>query len=363
MTHRSLSRILVPAVLVGGLLHAVTGRADVEAAKRAHEAGDHATAIAEWRWDAGQGNALALLNLGRMAEKGEGMNADPYTAFVLYRVALAQGSNQAEQASNRVANLLPGQDLARGLEEAKRLVATRKYVPALPGAVAAAPGPAAPAPAATAAKPAPAPVPAAKPAAPSAPAVPAAAPAPAVMAGIAPVEYRYACNQLLRWQDKGSGGLRDLALFQAEAEPGFFIVGGHAQSNYDRADDCALTLRGDGNLLVPPAGWDRVWRDKGTGAQMDGSIWRARSPDADHVCLGDVGQAGKDQPNVAQYRCVHRCLVSAVRPAAPLWTTENTGADAPLAVFRLPHAKSFVAVQGGQAPAELLDLNPNATCR
>jgi hypothetical protein len=362
-------KLLAPAGIAFLVLSALPARANVEAGMTAYQAGDYATALAEWRWDASQGNPAALMNLGRMYEKGQGVPADPYTAFVLYRVAFAQGGRQAEPAANRVANLLAGQDLARGLDDAKRLVSGRKYLPPLPGAspqaVASGPAPAA----AAAAQPSP-PRPVSPP-----PAIPAAAPAPAAAPSAAPpgavpaqpaatIEYRYACNMLLRWQDKGSGGARDLALFQAEPDPGFFIIGGHAQSNFDRPDDCTLTLRADGgNLLAPPSGWDRVWKDKGTGAHMDGSIWRARPPDGDHVCLGDVGQTGKDQPTVPQYRCVHRCLVRNARPAAPLWTTENTGAESPLAVYRLPHAKSFIAMQGGQDPAEILDLNPNAACQ
>ena len=169
---------------------------------------------------------------------------------------------------------------------------------------------------------------------------------------------------LLRWQDQGSGGKRNVALFQAEPEPGFYLIGGHGQSNYDRPDDCSLTLRaGEGNLLVPPAGWDRIWSDRGTGSRMEGSIWRARSPDADHVCLGDVGQTGQDQPTVQQYRCVHRCLVTSQRLAAPLWTTTDTGADTPFSIYRLPHAKSFVAAPKHPDLTEVLDLNPSPNCR
>jgi hypothetical protein len=357
-------RILPLAVFSIALQFAAPVPADVEAGKRAYQAGDYATALSELRWDASQGNPAALMGIGQMYEKGQGVATDPYTAFVLYRVALAQGNKQAEPAANRVANLLPGQDLARGVQEANRLAAQRKYLPPLPGVAAAAPAPKPPAPSAPApAVAAPKPVVAA--AAPPGPA-PAAAPmpvAPANTAG-ARIEYRYTCNMLLRWQDEGSGGRRDLALFQPESEPGYYTIGGHAQTSYNQADDCSLTLHADdGNLLVAPAGWDRVWKDKGAGALMDGSIWRARSPDAEHVCLGDVAQAGKDQPTVPQYRCVHRCLVTGLKPTAPLWTTENTGADTPLAVYRLPHAKSFVAVPKHPVPAEILDLNPNPTCR
>ena len=356
-------RILPLAVFSIAMQLAAPALADVEAGKRAYQAGDFATAMSEFRWDGSQGNPAALMGMGAMYEKGQGVAPNPYLAFVLYRVALAQGNKQADPAANRVANLLPGQDLARGVQEANRLVSEGKYLPNLPGA------------AAVAATPKPAPVPAPAPApvqkvAAATPAVAAAAPSPApamvaTSAGSAGtrIEYRYACNMLLRWQDEGSGGKRNVALFQPEPEPGFYLIGGHGQSNYDRPDDCALTLRaGEGNLLVPPAGWDRVWTDQGTGARTEGSVWRARSPDTDHVCLGDVGQAGRDQPTAQQYRCVHRCLVTSQRAAEPLWTTKNTGADEPFAFYRLPHAKSFVAVPKHPELTEVMDLNPNANC-
>ena len=356
-------RILPLAVFAIALQVSVPVFADVEAGKRAYQAGDYATAMSEFRWDASQGNPAALMGIGVMYERGQGVAMDPYTAFVLYRVALAQGNQQAEPAANRVANLLPGQELARGVQEAKRLTAEGKYLPVLPGAaaVAAAPKPV----------PAPAPAPAPKAAAPkpAAAAAPAPTPAPVPVAAAptavgARIEFRYACNMLLRWQDEGSGGKRNVALFQAEPEPGFYLIGGHGQSNYDRPDDCALTLRaGEGNLLVPPAGWDRIWSDRGTGSRMEGSIWRARSPDADHVCLGDMGQTGQDQPTVQQYRCVHRCLVTSQRLAAPLWTTTDTGADTPFSIYRLPHAKSFVAAPKHPDLTEVLDLNPSPNCR
>ena len=333
--------------------------ADVEAGKQAYQAGDYATALAEWRWDASQGNATALMGLGRMAEQGQGIVPDPYTAFVLYRVALAQGAKPAEQAANRVAGLLPGPDLTRGLDAARRLVNEGQYVPPLPG-VAPASAPKKPAPPASVAKAAPAKnAPPAKPA----PAPVSAAPAAPAATAAAKIEYRNSCNLTLRWQDKGSGGIRDLALLLAEPEPGFFIIGGYAQTHYGPADDCSLTVRAEANLLVAPAGWDRVWKDKGTGAHMDGSIWRALSPDADHVCLGDVGKTGKKgEPVLPLYRCVHRCMVTSMKPAGAMWTTEGTGANMALAVYRLPNAKTFVAANLEQPPAQVLDLNPDATC-
>ena len=345
-------RHLVTALLFGPWLFVAAVSADVEAGFKAYKAGDYVAAFNAWRAEAQRGNGVALQQLGGLYERGEGVAADPYIAFVLYRVALGTGNRSGEVAANRVANDLQGDDLVNGVSQANRLVLERRYLPDLPGAprIAAVPPPPPP------------PPPAAQPARPAQPVMDVNPPTTRVAKQF---DYRLACRMQLRYQDKGSGGLRDLALFDPQPEPGYFIVGGMAQSGYDSADDCVLSLRagpGVEHLLVPPAGWDRVWRDKGTGAHMDGSIWRARSPDADHVCLGDVGQTGKETPYVQGYMCVHRCLVAMVPPTNPLWTTEGTGARDPAMVYRLSHARGFVAVTGGQPPAQLADLDPNATC-
>ena len=170
----------------------------------------------------------------------------------------------------------------------------------------------------------------------------------------------------LKYQDKGSGGRYDMALYQPRPEPGYFIIGGYAQNNYDAPNGCTLTIKpaagAEAKLLSAPAGWERVWKDKGTGAIMDGSIWKAVPPSSDFVCLGQVGQTGKEQPVVNNYACVNRCLVQAVRPTNPFWTTELTGAVSPIEVYILPHINSFVAVPGGQTPDEMPDLNPDASC-
>ena len=171
----------------------------------------------------------------------------------------------------------------------------------------------------------------------------------------------------LKYQDKGSGGRYDMALYQPMPEPGYYILGGYAQNNYDAPNGCAMTIKPMDSAaaaqLAPPVAWERVWRDKGTGATMDGSIWRAVPRSPDFVCLGHIGQTGKkEQPYVENYACVKRCLVQAVMPTNPLWTTELTGAAFPIEVYILPHINSFLAIPQGQRPAEFTDLNPEARC-
>ncbi|MBI2994461.1 MAG: sel1 repeat family protein [Gammaproteobacteria bacterium] len=336
--------------------------ADFTTAKRALDAGDYATALGHLQVDARQGHASALFELGRLYENGLGVPRSSDTAAVLYRVAWLQGSAQAEAALNRIANTMAGGQIVSAMQNAAQLQNSGRFVPALPGAPPARPAPpvaeapvapASPKPAPTApAKPAPAPAPTA---------------APAVAGAGSRFDFKYTCAMQLKYQDKGSGGRYDMALYQPQPEPGYFMLGGVAQNNYDAPNGCALTIKPlDGAaaaLLAPPSGWERVWRDKGTGATMDGSIWRGVPRSSEYVCLGHIGQTGKkEQPYVENYACVKRCLVQMVAPANPLWTTEATGAAFPIEVYVLPRTNSFVAVPEGQRPAAFSDLDPDAGC-
>ncbi|MBI2969471.1 MAG: Vps62-related protein [Gammaproteobacteria bacterium] len=354
-------------------LVSVPATADFEAGQQAFQAGDYALAFSEWRVEGARGHARSLFQLGQMYEKGQGVSRSPYTAFVLYRVAHQAGNAPAEDAANRVAGELAGGDLARGVVDSERLYREKKYLPPLPGA-----------PLTAASEPAPAPAPkkampgeSSPPASPVKP-QPAATPPPVSAAAAATTaprtagagrayDLKYACAMQLRYQDQGSGGVHDLALFEPAPEPGYFVLGGYAQSNYDNAHGCAASIRPRGQgaerLLSAPQRWERVWKDKGTGSRMDGSIWRAMPPSDEYVCLGHVGQTGYETPYVPGYRCVHRCLVHAMPPVSPLWTTERTGAEAEIAVYILPHLNSFIATPRDQPPREILDLNPSAECR
>ena len=366
--------VAVLSVLLSTALHA-----DVQSGQQAFDAGDYATALSEWRSEAAQGNARALFSLGRMYEQGNGVRIDPYTAFVLYRVAFQRGYKQGEAAANRTGGGLTGGDLSRGVIESERLVREGRYLPNLPGAPMASRQPApklpvaepapAPAPAKVAAAPEPVPLPVTQTVSPPPQpvAAAAAAPLPVTPTGGRLFDLKYTCALQLRWQDKGSGGHGNLGLFEPIPEPGYFTLGGYAQGNYDMPYGCMVSLKPLGpqaaQMLVPPQRYERVWKDKGTGATMDGSIWRAIPPSDEYVCLGHVGQTGKETPAPAQYRCVHRCLTVATRPTNPIWTTVDTGAKNPLLVFYLSHIGSFIAVPEGQVPAQLDDLNPNAECR
>ncbi len=87
-----------------------------EDAVSAHERGDYATALREFRVLAKQGFASAQLNLGFMYDNGEGVLQDYAEAVKWYRLAAEQGIAQAQ--TNLGVMHFTGRGLPQDYEEA-----------------------------------------------------------------------------------------------------------------------------------------------------------------------------------------------------------------------------------------------------
>ena len=135
------------------------------------------------------------------------------------------------------------------------------------------------------------------------------------------LEIGHSCTFTLEYKDEGSGGNRDISIYDPKLENGFRSIGSYAQGNYNSPKGCITVVKAlvdklhNGKPpLMDPAGYDLIWKDENSGANMDGSIWQPRAPDNDYVCLGSVGQTGYAQPHISGYACVHKCLARRIRP-------------------------------------------------
>jgi len=351
------------------LLGAVGAGAAFEDGQRAFGNRDYAAAQREWVAAARAGDARALRGLGALYQEGLGVARDPVRAHVFYNLAAFKGDQAGAQARDGLEASMSAEQIRRAKNEALLLVEQNRWVPDDLAPATAAPAAVQPPPAprpATAVAPAPARAPAAAPApAPAAAAAPAPAPAAAPAAGPA-LEIRRACALDPRWQDTGSGGAQDLALYQPRIPSGFTAVGGYAQGNYHPTDGCVAVVRPAPGMpaavIAPPLDWQLLWADKGSGARKDGSIWVARPPSAHYLCIGAIATEGYARPAVANYGCVHRCALREYEAANPVWTDERTGARDPVAVYRLPASNSFTALAERGRPRAVVDLDPQASC-
>lgn len=170
------------------------------------------------------------------------------------------------------------------------------------------------------------------------------------------LDTKLVCSLEKAWDDKGSGADLDGFFYLPVVEPPYFIIGGYGSRVKELADaDCVLAVK-DSPQLAAPADWELIWKDKGSGARLDGSMWRAIPPGDEHRCLGSIPQAGYEKPTLSNYRCVPAGLTEKVVTSALLWTDKGSGAKKPVTMFKLPHTGSFVALPGRAALAETYDL-------
>ena len=182
------------------------------------------------------------------------------------------------------------------------------------------------------------------------------------------LETKPACVQSPIWNDKGSGADLDGFFFIPAVEQSFFMIGGYGSQTNAPRQSCVLSVResagnpsGAPKLLTPPKDWELIWADKGSGADQDGSFWKAIPPSSEYRCLGSVPQAGYGKPSIATYRCVHSSLTQPVSISELVWSDKGSGADKDVTLFKLPNTGSFVAVSGKASQADVFDIKPDAT--
>lgn len=122
-----------------------------------------------------------------------------------------------------------------------------------------------------------------------------------------------------------------------DALPGFFSLGDVVVSGYDNISGnrtVAVVCEADspsadatkGKALSRPVGYELVWKDSGTNARSDGSIWRPIPPDG-YVALGLVSVNDHTQPSLNAVRCVREDLVMVSFTHALIWNDEGSGAS------------------------------------
>jgi hypothetical protein len=123
-------------------------------------------------------------------------------------------------------------------------------------------------------------------------------------------------------------GNNRVGLYGPKGSNGYYVVGHVADNNNDVRPGANLAsmdsilvkeLGEPGKLLAKPLDFTQVYRDSGTGAKDDWSLWQAVCP-VNFVSVGYFARKGHGGPNMnmpddpfADVRCVHKTLVE---PAA-----------------------------------------------
>lgn len=149
-----------------------------------------------------------------------------------------------------------------------------------------------------------------------------------------------------RWDDRGSGGNRDVTFYHPRAPEGLRAVGGLAVPNYDNPDRrnwaiCIKAADGFPGAVAAPVDFACIWDDGGSGADRDGSCWRPIPPEG-YVALGDVFQSGYDKPSGDIIWCVHKDLVADGVIGASIYDDGGTGARRDFSAWEINTMAGFV---------------------
>ncbi len=183
------------------------------------------------------------------------------------------------------------------------------------------------------------------------------------------LETKNTCSVEPTWNDKGSGADLDGFFFDPNVPDSYFPIGGYGSQN--RAGRHCVTVvhtspnnpKSAPKLLALPTGWNLIWKDTGSGADLDGSMWEPVPPSKEFICIGSVSQIGYTRPTVPHYRCVHNSLVEEVLLTTVIWSDKGSGADKEVTIFKLPVSGSFVAVQGRRNRFRWFDLRHDTAIR
>ncbi len=178
------------------------------------------------------------------------------------------------------------------------------------------------------------------------------------------LEFTTATTFDLVWNDKGSGADRDGAFYQPQAPEGWYILGDYGQGNYNSPAGTVLLIRVVDNddpehpALKAPLSWAKVWDDKGSGAKEDGSFWAPVPPFGYVACGHVVAKGHASPPTIPQFRCLRYDLSTSVelgnaaQGSGLIWNDQGSGADADVAIYRVPSLGVFWAIPNYSAPTE-----------
>ena len=137
------------------------------------------------------------------------------------------------------------------------------------------------------------------------------------------------------WNDKGSRAQQDVSVWRARVPAGCHLLGMTAKNGHSRPTFQTLVIRAGGSDIAPPERFDLVWwQERG---QRRFWCWRPIPPPG-YASLGDVGTLSENPPSRGDVVCVAiGCLSANKQPLGEqIWNDRGGGAPKDGAFFAQP---------------------------
>ncbi len=164
----------------------------------------------------------------------------------------------------------------------------------------------------------------------------------------------------LIWWDKGSGGKSSGSFWRPKLPEGYFALGHYGQSDYGIPNSDMIVVKpvdGVSDAIARPLGFQKIWDDSGSGADMNGSFWLPTPPSGYAAC-GVVAMDSHNQPSVNEIMCIREDLVVSGKLGDAIWLDIGTGANQNAGTWYLENknhqgvnAKTFFAQASHSKPS------------
>lgn len=141
------------------------------------------------------------------------------------------------------------------------------------------------------------------------------------------------------YDDRGTGANADVSIWRPDtsAHPGYRSVGDVVMTGHSRPPANAFLVAEE--VLARPAGFRLVWTDRGSGGDLDISLWQPIAPSG-YRCLGSVAALGYSAPSTDVVRCVQNEHTLPGRPVK-VWDDSGSGADADVGLWQSDPSNHF----------------------
>lgn len=149
------------------------------------------------------------------------------------------------------------------------------------------------------------------------------------------LELAYVDQFQLRWWDKGSGAIYDGAFYRPVVPPGYRILAHYGQGDFGIPRGFTFAARElKPGALAAPSGYQHIWNDRGSGADLDGSMWQPVCP-AGYASLGVVAQAGYGTPALDDISCVREDLLLPGKVGNQIYNDRKSGGDLDIGAWQV----------------------------
>ncbi len=143
------------------------------------------------------------------------------------------------------------------------------------------------------------------------------------------------------YSDRGTGSNMDLSIWAPVLPSGYFALGHLAKNGYEAPNTSMTVVKGlVKGAIAYPTGYTLVWKDEGSGGNQDGAFWEPIPP-AGYVAMGTVVTASYTQPHLTAVVCILSDLTARINIGNLIWNDKGSGADRDLSLWTMQSSDYF----------------------